>query len=146
MKPYRSNIDRFTARIRGLTEAFRIDSQEVMDELGNAYVDVLKDRADNQSGPFGVRWEDNDPRYAARKGNLPVGVLSGVMLDPANLKVDATFANYRLYMRYAGSEEARQHLRWFEQGGRKLWGLDDQTQAAFHEVIRKHIHNTLRKK
>lgn len=141
-----SNIEQLVARIAGLAEAARLDGPVVMTEIGEAYEDILKERADNQSGPFGVRWSDNDPGYAARKGNLPVGVLSGTMLDERNLRVDVSYANHRLYMRYDGSEEARQHLQWFQEGGRQLWGLDDRTRERFREIINGHIQDVVSNK
>lgn len=142
----RSNIEQFVSSIRKVMDDISLDHPEVLDKLENTYTDVLTDRAANQVGPGGERWADNQPAYAARKGNLPVGVLSGEMLAPANLKVNAAYIGNRLYLYHGGSPEAQRHLTWFEQGGRILWGLDEDARQRFRTVISNHIHNNLRNK
>jgi hypothetical protein len=141
-----SNIEQFVSGLHKIMDDIRLDHPQILDEIANVYTDVLTERAANQVGPGGVRWDENDPDYARRKGNLPVGILSGEMLAPANLKVTASFTGGRLYLRHGGSPAAQQHLTWFQQGGRILWGLDEDTRQRFRVVISNHIHNNLRNK
>jgi hypothetical protein len=141
-----SNINQFVSGIRKIMDDVRLDHPQVLQEIANVYTDILTERAANQVGPYGDRWADNNPDYARRKGNLPVGVLSGEMTAPANLKVTASFVGGRLYLHHAGTIEAQQHMTWFQKGGRTLWGLDADTREKFRDVIAKHIHNNLRNK
>lgn len=141
-----SNIERFLQGFEDLKEALTLTNDpDLANDLGTAYSDTLKDRAAAGAGPDGVRWDDNQPDYARRKGGLPVGVgLTGQMLDPDNLRVDASFRGNMIYFTYGGSEEARQHLQFFEQGGRQLWGLDEDAIGRLHEVISTYIGNKVR--
>jgi hypothetical protein len=141
-----SNIEQFVSGIRKIMDDVRLDNPQVLQEISDIYSDVLMERAANQVGPYGDRWADNQPDYAARKGYLPVGVLSGEMIAPANLKVTASFNGGRLYLHHAGTLEAQQHMTWFQRSGRILWGLDADTREKFRAVIANHIHKNLRNK
>jgi hypothetical protein len=143
----KSNINQFVSGIRKVMDDVRIDHPQVLDDLADAYSDVLSERGAGQVGPGGMNWPENAPEYAQRKGNLPVGVgFTGEMLAPANLKITASFIGSRLYLYHGGSPAAQQHLTWFQKGGRILWGLDEDTRQRFRAVISKHIHESLRNK
>jgi hypothetical protein len=134
-----SNINEFIDKLESFSRYLSLEDQSLADALGAAYTETLQDRAANQTGPGG-QWDDNQPDYARRKGNLPVGVgFTGEMLAADNLRVDASFQGRFIYFRHAGSELALLHLRWFEAGGRQLWGLDGDVTEKFHDVISEYI-------
>jgi hypothetical protein len=140
-----SNIDEFLEGFHELGEALTLDDQELVDALGDTYSDVLRERAAGQVGPDGVSWDANQPDYARRKGYLPVGVgFTGEMLDPDNLKVTGRYQSGNITFDHSGSEASKQHLQFFEAGGRQLWGIDAETEARFSVEINKHIQEKIK--
>lgn len=140
-----SNIEEVVSGLHDLGAALGLDDQGLADELADAYTGMLHDRASSQSGPDGVGWADNQADYSRRKGYLPVGIgITGEMLDPGNLKVSASIQGDQLVFEHAGTETSQQHLKWFEAGGRQLWGVDAETEARFHAIINRYIGEKVR--
>ena len=104
------------------------------DGFGEDVLDLMaediQDRCRNQLAPDGTTWPDNEPRYAARKGGLPVGELTGEMLDINQIKGQRTIEPQTVEMEYGVSEFAIQKAGWFTDGDTSL----NRPERPFYEI------------
>jgi hypothetical protein len=120
------------------------------DALGARLVDLIGiaqvERNRLEIDPRGRPWRPNEPGYKRWKGGLPVGVLSGSMLEQGNIYGRDTIGQDEVKIEYAGSPEDVQKMIWFSGGSgrnrigqfqsqRIAWGLDRNIERAMSNEI-----------
>lgn len=90
------------------------------DKLGRRAMEMIARRIQARSqaelDPTGDRWPENEPRYKARKGNQPIGELTGRMLSIEEIEGTITVVPDAARMEFGLSEDSRQIAEWFEEG------------------------------
>lgn len=146
-----TNFDQHTAWFRNLVDSFNFKlpgkDESVGKDMANLAAQRMTDRSEQQQGgPDGNIWLANEPKYAAWKRKKydvhAVGVLTGQMLSHESMLGAVTVDAEEVTMRYGTGEPAtrfrggetydvenpptdRQKAEWFEDGGRKFYGLDE---------------------
>lgn len=136
--PIKTNIEDFCKRLEFLSDIIRCD-QGLGDDIERVFGDRMVARTREEMGPDGSYWPENEPAYSARKGGLPVGILTGDMLAEQNVRGNVTSGDKFVHMSYAGSDFAKAKLGWFGATGRVVWGLDDAMREGFREAVRDHM-------
>lgn len=147
-----TNFDQHVAWIKDLVGEFNFKlpgkDESVGKDMANLAAQRMTDRSEQQQGsPDGSIWLANEPRYAAwkaKKHNVhAVGVLTGQMLSHESMLGQVTIDKEEVTMKYGTGDPARrfrggesydvdepptdrQKAQWFEEGGRKFYGLDEQ--------------------
>lgn len=104
--------------------------------LDIAAVGIAERSLKEQVAPDQSPWADNEPRYAARKGGLPVGVLTGDMLSLVQLEGERDISPRKATARYGVTQEARDKAEWFTTGRdglnaeRPFYDLDPEIESA----------------
>jgi hypothetical protein len=120
--------------------------QEVLDV---GAVGIAERSLGRQSWPDGRPWEANEPRYAASKGNRPIGVLTGEMLSLEQLKGTREITPRRAVAVYGTTQDARDKGEWFTTGGRNsvprgFYETDAEIDAAMFARIEEGVVEVLR--
>lgn len=151
MSDDRINFDQHVAWFKDLVDGFNFKlpgkDESVGKDLANLAAQRMTDRSEQQQGgPAGDIWLANEPRYAAwkaKKHNVhAVGVLTGQMLSHESMLGTLDVQSEEVTMKYGTGDPAkrfrggesydvenpptdRQKAQWFEEGGRKFYGLDE---------------------
>jgi len=155
-----TNFDQHVAWFKDLVDDFNFKLPGRNENIGKdlAYLASQRmiDRADQeQGGPDGSIWLANEPRYAAWKAKkynvVKVGTLTGQMLSETSMRGNIDVQEQEVTMRYGIDQPAtkfkggetydvenpptdRQKAQWFEEGGRKFYGLDDKISDELAEL------------
>jgi hypothetical protein len=116
-----------------------ISDNKLPDDIQEIVAQGQYSRAVREINPQFAPWRENEPAYKARKGNKPVGILTGEMLSYENIFGKVQVTKNTITIRYAGSAAARRKVRWFEEGGRRMWGLDPEIRAKIMARMKDHI-------
>jgi hypothetical protein len=141
--PISSNIESFCEKLGYLSDVVRTDSG-LGEEIAKVIGDRNVERAALEMAPDGTHWAANEPAYSARKGGLPVGILTGDMLSDDNMRGRVTIGERSVSVAYGGSEFARAKLGWFAAGGRVAWGMDEAMVEGFRTALRDHVRSRMR--
>jgi hypothetical protein len=121
------------------------------DSLFDCDVRGIQSRALNsQSGPEGVQWADNAPAYKARKGGLPVSILTGEMMSDEQLSGVREIGPDEAVMTYGKDDWNRQKAEWFEYGrqnqpARPMYDSDTSDDDDKAEIVNRKIQETIDK-
>jgi hypothetical protein len=144
MFDFTDNLDELEDRIQQkLVDHFSWEDPKLANDVQQIVYEGQMSRINAEVDPRFTGWKENEPEYKARKGNQPIGVLTGEMVSAENIRGDVRETKETITIRYAGTAKARQKLVWFEEGGRKLWGLDEVIKAKIRERIREHVFTDL---
>lgn len=141
---FHSNIDEFEQKLTVLSDVLRTDDG-LGEQIAQAHGEMLADRCSRQVGPNGEQWRENEPAYAASKGFLPVGVLTGATLAPDALKGEAAIGEKSVTILYGGGPEEVAKLNYLAASGRVVWGLDDEMRARFRDIVTEFARGKLRR-
>jgi hypothetical protein len=133
------NLDDLNEHMDGIVDSFEQSGDSFIDESKDIVQEHIKSRCDSESNPDGSAWPENQPEYKARKGGLPVGILTGDMLARESLRPNVTTDGDTLHYHYAGGPFEQQKLGWFEDSGRIVWAWDDDLKQKLKYAKAEHM-------
>jgi len=144
MISFTDNIDDLVSRIQARADRLGdAEDDNLVADVQTIVGEGQLARAGREIDPSFSQWQPNQPQYAARKGFLPVGVLTGEMLSRENMMGTVQAQGPQITIRYAGSPSARLKVEAFQRGGRLMWGLDDHIRAELKERLREKVGHDL---